>query len=323
MTETAREVDDAAALWAIRLDAAGSDGKAAAEAARWLAGDPRRAGALLRAQAAMHLVDHGLALAAADGRTRWEPSPDLRRRRLIWAVATGGLAAAGVGAVGFLQPGGRQFRTGVGEVRRVALGDGSVAAINTASRIAVILEPGLRKVSLDQGEAWFRVAKDPTRPFEVDAGNVRVRAVGTAFSVRRRGGGADVLVTEGVVEVWKVGDEPRRVRIAAGGEASVGDNPKAAVIQPVQAGADIDRRLAWRDGMIALHGETLAEAASEFNRYNTRKIVIASPDLAGERVVGQFRTDSPESFGQAVAVALDADCAITPDSIRLSRSNAR
>jgi transmembrane sensor len=52
------------------------------------------------------------------------------------------------------------------------------------------MKPGLRQVKLDRGEAWFQVAKDPQRPFVVESGPVRVRAVGTAFSVRRREGGA-------------------------------------------------------------------------------------------------------------------------------------
>src|SRR3546814_19688281 len=55
--------------------------------------------------------------------------------------------------------------------------------------------------------AWFQVAKDRARPFVVEVGDVRVRAVGTAFGVKRTAGGVDVQVTEGVVEVWRVGDE--------------------------------------------------------------------------------------------------------------------
>ena len=60
-----------------------------------------------------------------------------------------------------------------------------------------------RNVRIDKGEAWFQVAKDKKRPFVVAAGDVRVRAVGTAFSVRRLEEGADVQVTEGVVEVFR------------------------------------------------------------------------------------------------------------------------
>src|SRR3546814_11388936 len=53
-------------------------------------------------------------------------------------------------------------------------------------------------------------------PFVVDVGSVRIRAVGTAFSVRRNPEGVDVLVTEGVVETWTEGHEAARTRIAQG-----------------------------------------------------------------------------------------------------------
>src|SRR3546814_2061558 len=98
--------------------------------------------------------------------------------------------------------GGTSYATSVGEIRRVPLADGSIAAINTASAIDVKLDDAARHVRVVEGEAWFQVARDKQRPFVVAAGRARVRAVGTAFSVRRRAGGADVLVTEGEVEVW-------------------------------------------------------------------------------------------------------------------------
>ena len=65
-------------------------------------------------------------------------------------------------------------------------------------------KPLAREVTLTRGEAWFKVAHDKTRPFIVSAGRIRVRAVGTAFSVRRHDDGAGrepggVAVDEGQV----------------------------------------------------------------------------------------------------------------------------
>ena len=45
--------------------------------------------------------------------------------------------------------------------------------------------PDQRLVRLNQGEALFDVAKDPTRPMVVEVADKRVTAVGTEFSVRR------------------------------------------------------------------------------------------------------------------------------------------
>ena len=91
--------------------------------------------------------------------------------------------------------------TQVGEVRRLTLDDGSALALNTSSVLQVKFAADERRIVLRQGEASFQVAHDEDRPFVVQAGDVSVRAVGTAFSVRMRQQELEVVVTEGVVEV--------------------------------------------------------------------------------------------------------------------------
>jgi len=191
-----------------------------------------------------------------------------------------------------------------------------VVALNTQSAVEVSMHQNAREVTLTRGEAWFKVAHDKTRPFIVSAGRIRVRAVGTAFSVRRHDDGADVEVTEGVVETWTVGEEERRIQVAAGSKAYVAayEPPKI-----VQASADIERSLAWREGQIVLEGETLDEAVAQFNRYNARKLVIADPGLAAEKLVGQFSATDPQTFAGAVATTLGAKVEAEGDTIRLYR----
>jgi transmembrane sensor len=311
--ESSRPDDDQASIWAIRIDAGELEPNSKAELETWLAGDRRRHGALLRAQAALSFLDRGRALREV---TPMVQAGFLTRRRLLFAAA--GLAglAAGVGTLRVLISSARRYSTELGELRRVPLADGSVASINTQSVVDVAMESTVRQVELARGEAWFQVAKDATRPFVVAAGRVRIRAVGTAFSVRRRDQGTDVLVTEGTVETWVVGAEEQKSRLTAGSRAFVGDHGPPVLAQGTD---DIKRALAWRDGQIALEGETLADAAAEFNRYNSRKIVIADAELARERLVGQFRTSEPEAFARAVKTVLGASVTEDSERIRLSR----
>jgi transmembrane sensor len=311
--ESSRQDDDQASIWAIKIDAGELEPNSAAELDAWLAGNRRRRGALLRAQAALSLLDRGRAL-----RNTQPPLQArlLTRRRMLFAAA--GLAGltAGAGALRALMSPARRYSTELGELRRVPLADGSVASINTQSIVDVAMEPTVRQVDLARGEAWFQVAKDTSRPFVVAAGQVRIRAVGTAFSVRRREQGADVLVTEGTVETWVVGAEGQKSRLSAGSRAFMADHGPPMV---AQGSDDIKRALAWRDGQIALEGETLADAAAEFNRYNSRKIVIVDAELARQRLVGQFRTSEPEAFARAVKTVLGARVAEDSDAIRVSR----
>lgn len=320
-------IDDSAEGWAIRIDSGPLLPEEAAALETWLAEEPRRKGALLRAEAALAYLDRARALGAVDEIATDKvlgPYADniagvfTRRRFMIGSVASGAVAAGLGGLLLVLGAGEQRIDTALGEIRRVPLADGSVAAVNTTSRLGVVMRPERRVVKLEDGEAWFQVAHDTSRPFVVEAGDIRVRAVGTAFSVRRRQGGADILVTEGVVETWIAGEEEKSRRIEAGFRAFASGT--TVQVEPIRSESEIDRTLAWRNGEIALDGETLAEAVAEFNRYNARKLVVDDPALAREPLVGYFRTGEPENFARAVADMIGAKAAEQGDTIRITRS---
>jgi transmembrane sensor len=215
-----------------------------------------------------------------------------------------------------LRPRDLQYETAVGEIRRVPLPDGSAATINTASRIRVAFGSGLRRIALQAGEAWFQVAKDPVRAFLVEAGAVRVRATGTAFSVRRRPDGSEVLVTEGAVEVWADDARLLKANVAAGDAVFISDDGR--ILREALDSSAVDRRLAWRAGKIELIGQPLSAAIAEFNRYNHRQIVLADPRLGREQFDGVFRTDDPVGFAKTVRISLDTPLDLSdPGIIRL------
>ncbi len=314
MTHMNPSMSDEAARWTARMDAGAWTASDESELQAWLAAHPMHGGALLQAQAAWISTD----LELVEGVRNDAPPARVSRR---WMVTGGGglIAASLVGGL-LWRTSSLQYSTGVGEIRRVPLADGSVAAINTASRIEIRVDAKQRSVKLEAGEAWFQVAKDKQRPFVVDAGRVRVRAVGTAFAVRLERDGAQVVVTEGVVEAWVEGAEGHRVRVAAGGRAFVSNN--AAIDVAAAEPSAVDRSLAWRAGKIDLDGNRLDFAVGEFNRYNARKLIIADPALAGEEFDGIFRVDDPEGFATAVRDSLGVPVDTGhPDGIRIGKAN--
>jgi len=313
--EKAEDIEAEAARWVWRLDRDGRAPELEAQLEAWLAGDARRRGAFLKAESVWSLLDRARGTAPSSFAGRARPVS----RRVLLAGAGGAIAAAMVGA-GVLLLREERFNTGVGEVRRVPLEDGSAVAINTASAVEVAFQRGQRTVRLREGEAWFQVARDVQRPFVVEAGAVRVRAVGTAFSVRRRANGADVLVTEGVVEVWAEGATRAPARLRAGQGAFI---DASAVVRPAVAAPEaVDRKLEWRYGKIDLAGETLSEAVADFNRYNDRKLVIADPRIADERLYGVFNTGGPDAFAAAVGASLGVEVEARGGEIVLGRRRA-
>lgn len=312
------DIDDQAAAWVARMDA---DRWTDADELRlqdWLSVDHRRRGALLQAQAAWLSLNLPVdAAAAVVPPPSCQVSRPISRRRLITAsgVLGGAIAASVVGGLMWVGSG-TTYSTEIGEIRKIPLADGSTATINSASRMNVLLAERRREVRLARGEAWFHVAKDVRRPFLVEAGDVMVRAVGTAFAVRRREGGADILVTEGVVEAWTRTFGGRSVRLVAGQRAFVGDDASVTIASDMPSG--VDRALAWRGGSIDLNGRSLADAVAEFNRYNRRRLVLADAALARERFDGVFRTDDPQGFAVAVSDSLHVAIDLTdPAMIRI------
>lgn len=337
-------IDELAAEWTVRLDGRCLTSREQVELDRWLAADSRHAGALLRARAVWDDLDR---LVALSGRRLSESCatvehgnveishPSVRaqepvrtslptaNRRWFIAASVMGTMLAGGGAWWMLDRR-NAYVSDVGEVRRIALSDGSSMVLNTATEANVNFDRTVREVHLTSGEGLFRVAKDPGRPFVVQAGPISVRAVGTVFSVRALERRVDVTVTEGVVELLDTtGGSPGVVlrRVAANEQATVLETRQVEV-ESISRG-EVERRLAWRDGMVDFSGESLAAAVEEINRHNRRRIVVDDATLAGRPVVGLFRANDPEGFATTVAEALGGQSAVEEDGIHLRRRSGR
>jgi transmembrane sensor len=309
--EHALSIDAAASEWVIR-QAGGLTPAEQAAFDRWYAEDGRHAGSFLRASALASMVERAGTSTVDEDEDAVEAVASTRpsRRQLL----AGGAALAGL-AAGLVAFATRtaSVRSDLGETRSLPLSDGSTALLNTASAVRIAYSPHARRIDLVEGEAWFDVAHDVARPFEVRSGRLNVRAVGTAFAVRQfRGGGGMVTVTEGVVLAWLDGRQDQAIRIAAGNRGVISDD---ALRQETRPTGEEDRQLAWRTGMIVLDGQTLGEAVEDFNRYNPVKLVVGDPALAKRRIYGTFRARDPEALGRAVAISLNTSVAHSDDRI--------
>lgn len=199
--------------------------------------------------------------------------------------------------------------------QRVSLSDGSVVELNANSEIRVNYTAGERRARLLLGEANFVVAKNPQRPFWVEAGKISVRAVGTVFNVRIGSKDVEVLVTEGKVAV-KTKPE-HEVTPADHGATSSSIIPPPSEDAFVIAGQrlvfstqtpipkihiqslspDVIRdALAWQVTGLRFTDTPLAEVAAQFNRRNQVQIEIADASLTNLPVDGSFRANNVEAF---------------------------
>ena len=338
MVSERESIERAAAAWLSKRDGGNWSAAEQGELDRWLEASAANAVAFIRLEAAWNKADRYRALGAglrpltvpepeelnrspffedpltrAKGVVREMPpegeSGAIRTRRLRVSL---GLAATLVMVVaGALlwhwRPFSPSYRTPVGGTASVPMKDGSRVTLNTDSEIHVAIDDRERNVRLEHGEAFFEVAKDPRRPFIVEAGSKRIVVVGTQFSVRRHGDDVRVVVTEGKVRLEDTG----AVRIAAvdaNGKRAAGSG--AFLLGPGEVArsgvngllvrsaplAEAQEALSWRTGFVVFRDVDLVEAVTEFNRYNEKKIVIADPALATIRLSGKFKAANADAF---------------------------
>lgn len=328
-----RTIEDTAAAWIIRRG--GDDWTQSDERllAQWLDASTRHRVAFLRLEAAWEQSSRLQALGAGTppGTVpppgQWQVSPLFDRHsasapeqvvtepgKPSWrktvgrlaAIAAGVLIVIGGGLLAYDRFRAERYFTPVGGMASIPLQDGSQITLNTATRIEVQLDRKERLVRLAGGEAYFDVAKDPARPFVVDAGTQRIVAVGTSFSVRRQASGqVEVVVTEGKVRIEPVtkGDftlverpaeqRPAEILLTPGGIARGRDD--RMMFEQEQL-AEVEKRLSWRSGYLTFDEMPLGEAIAEFNRYTSLQIEVRNPQLRELPISGRFKATNVQAF---------------------------
>lgn len=234
--------------------------------------------------------------------TRW------RRlfRRPVLPLSLASLALAGLLVLLVAQFRHQTYETDVGAQQIVRLDDGTVLRLNTDSKVAIHFGRKVRTVRLLRGEGFFEVAHDPARPFVVEAGATRVRALGTKFDVRRLKAGTQVTLLEGRVQVTR-SSRPEAWTLGPNQQITV----NGAVVPP--RSADAAAASSWTTGRVRFHETPLAAAVAEMNRYSRTKIVLEADHLVGIRVSGIFETGNTQAFLSAVTELFGLEAVTTSD----------
>ena len=198
------------------------------------------------------------------------------------------------------------YETSLGDIRTVALLDGSSVTLGGASKVRIAFSDDARKLTLIQGEAYFDVAKDPQRPFTVDAGEANVTALGTQFNVRRRDDRVTVAVIEGrvmveptvsIVPIPWIGEHIARFvkppkPLDAGNQAVVDESGVGAAAQL----HDATLATSWQQGRLAFDNEPLRYVVQDVNRYASTPILIEDDTVGDLRITGAVLCDNLDGW---------------------------
>ena len=301
---SAREIERDAAAWLERRERDDWQERDQAVLDAWLAQSVAHRVAFVRVDAAW-------------GRTEWlgdlrpfapEQSAPERKRfspammRIAAALAV--VAVIGTGTAAYLfQPRERIFVTPVGGHEIVSFADGSKIELNTDTVLRTRMTTDRRTVWLDKGEAFFQVRHDRNHPFIVMAGDHRITDLGTKFLVRRDPGRLEVALMEGRVRVGAADGKPQS-QSALLMPGDVVTATASTVFVTRESGDVLAHELGWRRGVLVFDKTPLADAAREFNRYNSEKLIIADPAVASITIDGTFPASNSQAFARVVHNAL-------------------
>lgn len=298
-----------AADWFARKRSGAMTVHEAAELDAWLAADPEHQMALDSVElmwAASEAIRHEPAVLAIREEALGARRP---HRRLAFGAIAASLAALVVtGALyttqhNALTPGPRTFSTSPGQTTTITLPDGSKVTLDADTVVRAHETAHRRSLDLIRGRAFFRVAKDPSRPFVVAARDKTVTAVGTAFDVALQPDGVKVTLLEGKVKVDAPAAAPsplaplrhQSTEMTAGSQLTAPDDGSWRM-----AKIDASEETSWAAGQLVFAGKSLSEVAQELNRRSDKKVVIADATVGRAVISGSFDAGDVEGFVRAV-----------------------
>lgn len=317
----AERIHETAAGWLARLDRGLDDAEATAFT-EWLAVDPEHTDAFERQRRNWKRLN---TLAEWRPEHAERPNPDLlapgrtkNRPWRPWLSLVGLGIAASITLVWWVSDhtspavknGNAFIATVEGESEPQTLPDGSMLFAKGVSGVILEFSDHERRVRLDSGEVYFRVVKDPDRPFVVMARGLRLKALGTAFNVRIGNESLELLVEEGRVALESTQSSEdgafsdslsvrERRLLVARQRAIIQLEPRQGELQPQidsLSANELKRVIAWQHRKLRFHNQPLGEIIKEFNRLNDVQMILEDERLSEIEISGTMHSGNIEGF---------------------------
>lgn len=169
-----------------------------------------------------------------------------------------------------------------------SLPDGTKGWLNSGSSVEYQLPFNNRQIAI-LGEAWFDVAHDANHPFEITAGNSKVKVLGTKFNLNAypEEKYVEVVLEEGKVEFLVTGQsttielKPDERLVFSDGAININKTEAA-------------KYAAWKEGKLVFRGDPMAEVARRIERWYNVEVELVDKDLERYVIRGTFEDDSLE-----------------------------
>ncbi len=180
----------------------------------------------------------------------------------------------------------KNVTTSHGGYKTVVLPDGSSITLNAESSLSYPekFTDTSREVTLE-GEAFFDIQRDVTKPFIVHTKHLKVRVLGTSFNVKSyaKDDKIETTLVTGKVEV--IQEETKRPIILTPSQRATFNKEKNGIeIDKV----DSKRIVAWKQGKLIFDKTSLKQVVLDLNRKYNVDFIIESDSLLHYKYTGEF-----------------------------------
>ncbi|HPE58112.1 MAG TPA: FecR domain-containing protein [Bacteroidales bacterium] len=242
--------------------------------------------------------------------------PATRKLNISWRIAAAVVIFAALGFLLFTMFGNNEQQLVASKsVVAGTLADGSKITLNQNSTLVYPkkFDDDQRKVKLN-GDAFFEVAKNPEKPFIIEAGETQIKVLGTSFYVDARPGQNQVEVTVKSGRVALIAPDQSQVILTAGQKGIFIKNEKDLY---KEENPD-ENYLAWKTGLIRFENTELGQVAKVLNRTYGVHITLQNRALENCRITANFDNQTLADILLIVSETLDISVNRTANSIILS-----
>lgn len=190
----------------------------------------------------------------------------------------------------------QNYHTLFNTIKNDLLPDGTKISVDTNTKLSVSYFNNRRKVILENGQAFFEVAKDENKPFIIDSGKTKIEVVGTKFEVKNLDNITTVNVKEGAVKV-SFNTNPILVNkdisiLKQGDKVIIND---IGILQYIGK-TPLEEIAPWKQDEIIFSKTTLKEAFKTFSRYQNLEIEFKNKKFEDKLFSGKFNTLEVDRF---------------------------
>jgi ferric-dicitrate binding protein FerR (iron transport regulator) len=174
-----------------------------------------------------------------------------------------------------------------GQKDSLKLSDGSQVFLNSGSSISYPEEfgDGMRVAKL-AGEAYFDIAHDAGRPFEIESGNVMTHVLGTSFNIRAFADEPiEVTVKTGRVRVF---NQDNQVQLTPGRQARYLNVSNRITTKAV----NVKNILSWQKSILSFQNVALKEALTIIERQYNVEFALRNKILTQCEITGKFNNNN-------------------------------